>query len=170
VREAGIEINRSGMALCPFHDDHSPSLQVKGDRWRCFGCGENGDAFDWCERFYRMDTAGALKFLAARAGIGETRPGQLEPSTGAAAALRRRELRDRFFAWVHAERMKNATQIHRVDRAIDAFVKTPGDLDTGTAKYLFDLRARLEGIDELLWSRDDGPLCDYYRIRRIDEP
>jgi hypothetical protein len=35
--------------LCPFHDDHSPSLTIKpdGQHWKCFGCGRSGDAIDW---------------------------------------------------------------------------------------------------------------------------
>jgi hypothetical protein len=37
---------------CPFHDDASPSLSVTRDncRWKCFGCGEHGDAIDWLRK------------------------------------------------------------------------------------------------------------------------
>jgi hypothetical protein len=45
----GIKLKRVGkeyMALCPFHDDHEPSLSVniKKGLWHCFGCGKGGDA------------------------------------------------------------------------------------------------------------------------------
>ena len=32
--------------LCPFHDDHSPSMEYDSerDRWKCWACGEGGDA------------------------------------------------------------------------------------------------------------------------------
>jgi hypothetical protein len=166
VNESGIEISRSKMAHCPFHDDARPSLLVKGGRWRCFGCGEHGDVFDWCERYYRMDTAQALRYLAARAGFGPAGPG---PSPDAQAAGRRRELRDRFFSWMHDERGKNADLIRRLDKTIDLFVAAPEDLATETAKYLYDRRAWAEGIDELLWAREWEALAEYYREETIDE-
>ena len=41
----GLEVSRSGMARCPFHDDHTPSLKV--DEWfYCFGCHAQGDVID----------------------------------------------------------------------------------------------------------------------------
>lgn len=39
----GIRVDR-GKALCPFHDDHSPSLRFKYNRYKCFACGQSGDA------------------------------------------------------------------------------------------------------------------------------
>jgi len=38
--------------LCPFHDDHNPSLTLTPDRrhWKCFGCGRSGDAIDWLQQ------------------------------------------------------------------------------------------------------------------------
>lgn len=38
----GLTVNRYGMALCPFHDDHNPSMKLD-DRFHFFGCGEDGD-------------------------------------------------------------------------------------------------------------------------------
>ena len=34
----GLKVNASGMALCPFHDEHSPSLKLSRC-FHCFGCG-----------------------------------------------------------------------------------------------------------------------------------
>ena len=34
----GIPVNSHGMAVCPFHDDHNPSMKVD-DNFYCFGCG-----------------------------------------------------------------------------------------------------------------------------------
>ena len=41
----GLQVQRNGFALCPFHDDHHPSLKLD-DRYHCFGCGADGDAVD----------------------------------------------------------------------------------------------------------------------------
>ena len=42
----GMEVNRYGMALCPFHNDRHPSLYVADDHYYCFACGEHGDVID----------------------------------------------------------------------------------------------------------------------------
>ena len=51
VREAaqmyGIEVNRSGMACCPFHDDKNPSMKLNEEYFYCFGCGATGDVIDF---------------------------------------------------------------------------------------------------------------------------
>ena len=33
--------------LCPFHDDHTPSLQIYPDHYHCFVCGAHGNHIDW---------------------------------------------------------------------------------------------------------------------------
>lgn len=33
----------SAVMLCPFHAEKTPSLLVKGKRYRCLGCGASGD-------------------------------------------------------------------------------------------------------------------------------
>ena len=39
----GLQINRSGMACCPFQEERTPSLKVYDDHFYCFGCGATGD-------------------------------------------------------------------------------------------------------------------------------
>ncbi len=59
------------MGICPFHEDHDPSLHVvpmKGF-YKCFACGAGGSAFDFVMNYYRMDFREALTFLAERAGV-----------------------------------------------------------------------------------------------------
>jgi hypothetical protein len=52
----GIKLTRSGkelIGLCPFHDDHNPSLNIDPVKnvWNCKGaCGEGGDLFLWVMR------------------------------------------------------------------------------------------------------------------------
>ena len=58
VREAaqmyGIEVNRSGMACCPFHDDKNPSMKLNEEYFYCFGCGATGDVIDFTARLYNL--------------------------------------------------------------------------------------------------------------------
>ena len=43
VRDAaehyGLQVNRSGMCRCPFHDDRHPSMKLNEKYFYCFGCG-----------------------------------------------------------------------------------------------------------------------------------
>ncbi|MGE0598307.1 MAG: DNA primase [Dehalococcoidia bacterium] len=63
---------RSFKGLCPFHTEKTPSFYVFPDRgtWRCFGsCGEGGDIFTFIQKRENSDFRGALRTLAAEAGI-----------------------------------------------------------------------------------------------------
>lgn len=63
---------RSFKGLCPFHTEKTPSFYVFPDRgtWRCFGsCGEGGDLFSFVQKRESVDFRGALRLLAAEAGI-----------------------------------------------------------------------------------------------------
>lgn len=57
--------------LCPFHDDHNPSLELNPERqsFKCWVCGAGGDVFDFVKDYYRVDFPEALRMLAERAGI-----------------------------------------------------------------------------------------------------
>jgi DNA primase len=58
-------------ALCPFHDDHNPSLELNPERqsFKCWSCGAGGDVFDFVKEHERVDFPEALRMLAERAGI-----------------------------------------------------------------------------------------------------
>ncbi|MCS7046041.1 MAG: CHC2 zinc finger domain-containing protein, partial [Gemmataceae bacterium] len=42
--------------LCPFHDDHRPSLDVdpRRQRFRCWSCGKFGDVIKFVQEFERI--------------------------------------------------------------------------------------------------------------------
>ena len=67
VREAaqmyGIEVNRSGMACCPFHDDKNPSMKLNEEYFYCFGCGATGDVIDFTARLYNLSPKEAAEKL-----------------------------------------------------------------------------------------------------------
>ena len=56
VEAKGIQLRRMGqnlMGLCPFHDDHSPSLSVTPSKniWNCLGaCRKGGGPIEWVMR------------------------------------------------------------------------------------------------------------------------
>ena len=58
-------------AVCPFHNDHRPSLQLDRhfQNYRCWACEAKGDVFDFVMRFDKVEFPEALRMLADRAGI-----------------------------------------------------------------------------------------------------
>ena len=56
------------VGLCPFHDDHSPSMSVWSDgRWKCFACGAGGDVFAFVMRWHECGFKDALHILSGGA-------------------------------------------------------------------------------------------------------
>lgn len=66
-----ISLNDKNKALCPFHNDHSPSFSVHPDKqiYKCFSCGESGNVITFVEKFLGISFHEAVKLLADRAGI-----------------------------------------------------------------------------------------------------
>ena len=73
VKEAaeryGLSVTRHGMARCPFHEDHFPSLKLNEDYYYCFGCHATGDVIDFTSKLLQVCKYHAAKQLAADFGI-----------------------------------------------------------------------------------------------------
>lgn len=67
LKQAGK--NYSG--LCPFHHEKTPSFIVSPDiqRYKCFGCGESGDMFNFIQKIENLDFPETLQKLAKDAGV-----------------------------------------------------------------------------------------------------
>ena len=57
--------------VCPFHDDHSPSMSVAEDKqiYKCFSCGESGNVFTFLEKYENISFLEAVKKCADLSGI-----------------------------------------------------------------------------------------------------
>ena len=64
----GIHVDSHGMAVCPFHDDHRPSMKVD-ETFYCFGCGATGDVITFTSRLFGISPASAVRKLAMDFGI-----------------------------------------------------------------------------------------------------
>ena len=70
----GVEVNRHGKALCPFHNDRHPSLFVDDDHYYCYACGEHGDVIDFTSKLHGLSLYDAAKKLAYDFGITQDKP------------------------------------------------------------------------------------------------
>ncbi len=67
LRRAGKEFS----ALCPFHHEKTPSFYVVPAKgfYKCFGCGESGDAFTFLMKRQGLSFQDAVRQIAARVGV-----------------------------------------------------------------------------------------------------
>lgn len=124
----GMDIRR-GKACCPFHSDRTPSLSFKNGRFRCFGCGESGDAVDLVAKLYGISLHEAAARINAdyNLGIDLDKPAGLPEIN---AAKRRQDLKK---AWKKREtEITDALWYYR-----DIRLKRDGWVDS-TAEYLYN--------------------------------
>lgn len=63
----GLEVNRAGFAVCPFHGDTDASLKIykDGRGWCCFGCHKGGDVINMASLYYKLPFAETVRRLDA---------------------------------------------------------------------------------------------------------
>ncbi len=68
LRHAG---SGSLKGLCPFHDERTPSFNVRPavGAWHCFGCGEGGDVISFVQQVEHLSFTEAVERLAAKVGM-----------------------------------------------------------------------------------------------------
>jgi len=81
-----VALTRRGkefVGLCPFHDDHKPSMYVSPSKqiFKCFACGAGGGVFQFMQLYEKLAFPEAVRALAEQAGIPIPREG-LSDSSG----------------------------------------------------------------------------------------
>ena len=70
-----VQLTRKGkslLGLCPFHEDHHPSLSVNPEKqyFTCFACGEKGDVIHFLQKIEGLSFKEAVKQLTGDRGQG----------------------------------------------------------------------------------------------------
>ena len=69
VESLGVELRRAGanwVGKCPFHNEKTGSFTVhpRNNHWKCYGCGEGGNAIDFVIKKKGCDFIEAVKYVA----------------------------------------------------------------------------------------------------------
>ncbi|KKP41685.1 MAG: primase, DNA primase protein, partial [candidate division WS6 bacterium GW2011_GWE2_33_157] len=69
-----VQLKQAGknfIGICPFHTEKTPSFVVSPEiqRYKCFGCGETGDIFNFIQKIENIDFPETLEKLAKEAGV-----------------------------------------------------------------------------------------------------
>jgi DNA primase len=100
LRRAGTEFR----ALCPFHQEKTPSFYVSPDKqtFYCFGCQRGGSVIQFVQEYEHIDFPEAVRRLATRAGIAIQQE-EFSAEEEQKQTLRKRLLRLHFEAadWFH---------------------------------------------------------------------
>jgi hypothetical protein len=141
-------------ALCPFHQENSPSLKFKenDESWHCFGCSAHGDVIDFVAKMENVTTQEAIARL-----------------TGGKAIELTAEDREKRRQWLEAEDRKNeAARVAAIAQAQRRWDRaTPIDGANGylDRKQIAPCGARAEGRNLLvpMWDAD-GELINVQMI------
>ena len=165
----GLRVSRH-KALCPFHDDHSPSMSFKVSRntYRCFVCGAHGGTIDLVMRYSRIDFKEACRWLADEHGIAigavvQTTPPMRAPlltQEGKRFDSRRYE---RFFErpWLNEEARRFLYDERRIDPRVVRWCRITSWRDRQGVPWLqtpyYDLEGRLTGVQNRNLVRGGSP-------------
>ena len=74
ISSYNIDVEKKGKdykCICPFHDDHSPSMSISESRqiFKCFVCGVGGNVFSFVEQFEHVSFPEAVKIVADKIGF-----------------------------------------------------------------------------------------------------
>lgn len=92
VEYYGLQPNRKGLCLCPFHPDKNPSLKIypDGKGFYCFTCGAGGDQVKFAAMYREISNYEAAKELAEAFGVPLQEPVTYRERREAELARRRR--------------------------------------------------------------------------------
>ena len=158
----GLEFDRRGWAVCPFHQDKHPSISFKGGRFRCWACGANGDSMDFTARLFNLDSVQAAHKLDADFHLGLSDDAREDPE----AQQREQERREiaaahrQFEAW-REETMKRLNGVcYIANEALE-------DGSPWTDKQALAVRyhARAEHLSDILEGDNPEDQAQLYRER-----
>ena len=108
---------QNGRAMCPFHSDRHPSITIKNERWRCWACGERGDAIDFVARLNGIGVQEAMETINRDFDLGyNLRSTRTRPESDQVAD-RKRKAAD-YHEYLRMKRQKEVEDLSRLHRIL----------------------------------------------------
>lgn len=157
----GLRVNSRRMCLCPFHDDHHPSMALgRRNHYRCFVCDAHGDVIDLVMRFLNKTFTEACHWLADESNIilTEYEPRETRPTKPFDAARY-----SRFFErpFLNVEARRFLFDERRIDPRVVCWCRLTSWKDKRQVPWLqipyYDREGRLVGIQNRNLVRDGLP-------------
>ncbi|MBI2027981.1 MAG: DNA primase [Candidatus Levybacteria bacterium] len=145
------KMGRNFKAICPFHQEKTPSFIVSPERqiWHCFGgCGKGGDVFTFLMEYENLEFVEALRILAKRAGV---------------------ELRESGFERGISSKKERIYILNKIAMDFYHFVLTKHKAGEEALKYLIDIRKIDSKLIETFMiglSPKDGTSLSNYLIQK----
>ena len=66
-----VQKGKNYFGICPFHDDHNPSMSVSPEKgvYKCFVCGNAGNVFNFIMEFEKVSFIESVKIVANKIGM-----------------------------------------------------------------------------------------------------
>ncbi|MEM1154499.1 MAG: DNA primase [Pseudomonadota bacterium] len=129
VIDRRVKLRKSGKnysALCPFHEEKTPSFSVNADKqfYYCFGCGATGNAIGFVMEYENLDFPRAVESLASSVGLEVPR----EPRAGDAQRDAREQTNKALYTMMEESAKFYGLQLRRhpeAQRSVD-YLKSRG--------------------------------------------
>ena len=164
----GLRVNSRRMCLCPFHDDHHPSMALgRRNHYRCFVCDAHGDVIDLVMRFLNKTFTEACHWLAGGPlqppPVGEAYKTPLSTGEGTGVRLFDASRYARFFErpWLLPEARRFLYDERRIDPRVVRWCRLTSWKDKREVPWLqipyYDREGRLVGVQNRNLVRDGLP-------------
>lgn len=145
--------------LCCFHEDHTPSLAFKRNKYKCWSCGESGDTISLVQKVLHKDFLDACRWLANEHNVilTEYKPIERPPKPFDAGRY------ERFFErpWLSPEARKFLFEERRLDPRVVRWCRLTSWRDRQGVSWLqipyYDREGRLVGVQNRNLVKGAGP-------------
>ena len=156
AQRLGFKVERH-KTLCPFHNDHTPSLTFKKNKFRCWSCGESGDTISLVMKVLNKDFLEACRWLADEHNviIDTQASSQTPPQKGRGEPCFNPERYARFFErpWLNEEAQRFLFDERRLDARVVGWCRLTSWRDRQGVPWLqipyYDRQGKLIGVQNL---------------------
>ena len=116
ISRYGLQVNRNGKIVCPFHQEKTASCSIKRDYFKCFGCGAAGDIFKFVMLMENCD------FKEAFQKLGGTNERMTEAVVSRISTSRKKiETKRNIKSLFTSEYIEKCEQLRRYEETIEQF-------------------------------------------------